>query len=69
MVLKCIFLFNVARTFANAKFLDYQNQQCSAGNPSSPLHLKDLGEIGGVMELNDIYGYVKICYLHAMKVK
>lgn len=69
VVLKCIFLLNVARTSANAKFLDYQNQQCSAGNPSSPLHLQDLGEIGGVMELNYVYRYIKICYWHAMKGK
>lgn len=69
MVLKCIFLLNVARTSVNAKFPDYQNQQCSAGSPSPLLHLQDLGEFGGVMELNDVSVYIKNLLLTCSKSK
>lgn len=42
--LKCIFLLNVARTSANAKFLHDRNQQSSAKSPLSLLLLQDLGQ-------------------------
>lgn len=44
VLLKCIFLLNVARTSANAKFLDYRNQQSSADSPPSLHPLQDLGQ-------------------------